>query len=130
MDISITPDLERRIAEKVASGLYASASDVVRDGLLLLFEGDAARQVQRDRVRSDIEVGYRQVLANELIPGEQVHAELTAMIDAMPATRKASDQPSRASLYDRIRARFEPLGGADDLKPPPRLINRDPPPLS
>jgi antitoxin ParD1/3/4 len=84
MNISITPDLERRIAETVASGLYASASDVVRDGLLLLFEGEAARQAQLDMLRADIEVGYLQALDGQLIPGEQVHAELTAMIDAMP----------------------------------------------
>jgi plasmid stability protein len=33
------------------------------------------------------------------------------------------------NLYERIRARFEPLGGADDLDLPPRLPDREPPRL-
>jgi len=32
-----------------------------------------------------------------------------------------------SNLYDRIRARFAPLGGADDLEIPPREPGRDPP---
>lgn len=35
--------------------------------------------------------------------------------------------PPARNLYERIRARFESLGGADDLKLPPRLPDRDPP---
>ena len=38
-------------------------------------------------------------------------------------------RPPARSLYERIRARFEPLGGADDLALPPRLPGRDPPRL-
>ena len=38
MKISLSPDLERLIAEKVGSGRYQSADDVVREGLELLQE--------------------------------------------------------------------------------------------
>ena len=38
MDISLTPELERFIAEKVASGRYQTASEVVREALRLLIE--------------------------------------------------------------------------------------------
>lgn len=31
------------------------------------------------------------------------------------------------NLYDRIRARFVPLGGVDDLELPPREAAREPP---
>jgi hypothetical protein len=31
------------------------------------------------------------------------------------------------NLYERIRARFEPFGGVDDLELPPREPARDPP---
>ena len=31
------------------------------------------------------------------------------------------------NLYERIRARFEPLGGADELDLPPRVPDREPP---
>ena len=36
MKISLSPDLERQIAEKVSSGRYHSADEVVREGLELL----------------------------------------------------------------------------------------------
>jgi putative addiction module CopG family antidote len=36
MNISLSPDLERLIAEKISSGRYRSADEVVREGLELL----------------------------------------------------------------------------------------------
>ena len=38
MNISLTPELEELIHQKVASGLYHSASEVIREGLRLLKE--------------------------------------------------------------------------------------------
>ena len=38
MKISLSPDIERLIAEKVSSGRYHSADEVVREGLELLQE--------------------------------------------------------------------------------------------
>jgi len=38
MKISLSPDVERLIAEKVSSGRYHSADEVVREGLELLQE--------------------------------------------------------------------------------------------
>jgi antitoxin FitA len=40
---------------------------------------------------------------------------------------KGAVRPAAANLYERIRARFAPLGGADDLEIPPREPGRDPP---
>jgi putative addiction module CopG family antidote len=36
MNVSLTPELQRFVAERVASGLYRSASEVVRAALRLL----------------------------------------------------------------------------------------------
>jgi antitoxin ParD1/3/4 len=36
MNITLSPDLERLIAEKISSGRYQSADEVVREGLELL----------------------------------------------------------------------------------------------
>ena len=40
MNVSLTPELEKLVQEKVASGLYQTASEVVREGLRLLKERD------------------------------------------------------------------------------------------
>jgi len=42
MNITLGKEFERRISEKVADGLYTSASEVIRDGLRMLFEKDVA----------------------------------------------------------------------------------------
>ncbi len=54
MNVSLTPKLEEIVAEKVASGRYASASEVVREALRLLSERDELNQL-RQEVRLGIE---------------------------------------------------------------------------
>jgi putative addiction module CopG family antidote len=44
MSISLSPDVERLIAEKVSSGRYESADEVVRQGLELLQEKENGNQ--------------------------------------------------------------------------------------
>jgi len=43
MNVSLTPELEKFVADKVASGRYTSASEVVREALRLLEEHDKSR---------------------------------------------------------------------------------------
>jgi antitoxin ParD1/3/4 len=40
MNVSLTPELEELVTEKVRSGLYQTASEVVRDALRLLKQRD------------------------------------------------------------------------------------------
>ena len=42
MNVSLTPELEALVQEKVATGRYASASEVVREALRLLEQRDRA----------------------------------------------------------------------------------------
>ncbi len=46
MNVSLTPELEKFVAGKVASGRYNSASEVMREALRLLEEHDQARSAQ------------------------------------------------------------------------------------
>lgn len=57
MNVSLTPELEQYIQEKVASGLYYSASEVVREGLRLLKEREQLQQVRLQELRNDIQKG-------------------------------------------------------------------------
>jgi len=55
MNVSLTPELEQFIQGKVDTGLYYSASEVVREGLRLLLERD--QQLGLPELRQDIQAG-------------------------------------------------------------------------
>ena len=54
MNISLTPELEKFVQQKVNSGMYHSASEVIRDGLRLLQEREQLRQLKLEELRQDI----------------------------------------------------------------------------
>lgn len=66
MNITLGKEFERRISEKVSDGLYTSASEVIRDGLRLLFEKDSAKQEQLEILRQEVSRGFEQIAAGEL----------------------------------------------------------------
>lgn len=76
MNISLTPELESYITTKVGSGLYSSQSEVVREGLRLLMQRDRMRAARLEELRSEIAEGLEQARQGELIPGDEVFAEL------------------------------------------------------
>jgi antitoxin ParD1/3/4 len=57
MNISLTPHLEEMIREKIASGSYNSASEVVREALRLLEQEDQLRSLKMQKLRQDIREG-------------------------------------------------------------------------
>ncbi|MGV8075351.1 MAG: type II toxin-antitoxin system ParD family antitoxin [Syntrophobacteraceae bacterium] len=57
MNVNLTPQLEDMVKRKVASGLYNSASEVVREALRLMDEQDRLRAVKLDTLRQDIREG-------------------------------------------------------------------------
>ncbi len=57
MNVSLTPELEAVIEGKVSSGMYNSASEVVREGLRLLQQRDEMREAKLNALRSEIRKG-------------------------------------------------------------------------
>ena len=57
MNISLTPHLEEIVKGKVDSGLYNSASEVMRDALRLLEERDQLRELRLEELRREIQKG-------------------------------------------------------------------------
>lgn len=55
MNVSLTHELERFVQEKVHSGRYTSASEVVREALRLLEEHEKVRAVQLAEFREEID---------------------------------------------------------------------------
>lgn len=76
MNVSLTPELEKLIDEKVRSGLYGSASEVVRDGLRLLVERDRARDARLAELRLQLAEGLAAADRGEVADGERVFAEV------------------------------------------------------
>lgn len=76
MNVSLTPELEKLIDEKVRSGMYGSASEVVRDGLRLLAERDRARDARLADLRLQLAEGLAAAERGEVADGERVFAEV------------------------------------------------------
>lgn len=68
MNVSLTPELEQLVTEKVESGLYNSASEVVREALRLLKERDDLREARLDELRREIAIGLEQADRGEMRP--------------------------------------------------------------
>lgn len=58
MNINLTPQLEEMIRQKVTSGLYTSASEVVREALRLMDEKDKLLLAKLACLRHDIQDGF------------------------------------------------------------------------
>lgn len=59
MNVALRPELEQFVANRVASGSYQSATDVVQAGLELLRESEE-RQRKLEELRRDARVGLDQ----------------------------------------------------------------------
>ena len=70
MNISLTPHLEEMIREKIASGSYNSASEVVREALRLLEQADEFRALKIQKLRDDIQEGLDSGASLALDPQE------------------------------------------------------------
>ena len=86
MNVSLTPELEKYVSEKVESGLYHSASEVIREGLRLLKDQDALRKVRLHEVRQQIQEGMNS--------GESQPLDVEDVVDR---GRKRHAQRSKAS---------------------------------
>ena len=74
MNISLTPELAKFVEREVESGLYQTASEVVRAGLRRLKYDQAARRSQAPRTLEELETQLLQSI-DRLDRGEGVHGE-------------------------------------------------------
>ncbi len=61
MNVSLTPELEILVNEKVKSGNYNSASEVVREALRLLKEQDELKRIRREQLRGEVMKGVEEI---------------------------------------------------------------------
>ena len=82
MNVSVGKDFEEFVKGKVASGDYASVSEVVRDGLRLLKEKEQLLEARLQSLRGEIQKGIDQADNGEFLEGDEVMKELRSLIKA------------------------------------------------
>lgn len=90
MNISLTPEIERKIEERLATGLYTSSSELVREALRLFFSYDDLRQRELARLNEVITEGLDQLDRGEGIPGAEARRRSHARLAARRAPPEAS----------------------------------------
>lgn len=68
MHISLTDRLDEYVREKVASGLYNNASEVIREALRLKIAQEETDEVKLQRLRDAIDPAWEQAERSELVP--------------------------------------------------------------
>lgn len=76
MNGPIPADLENMIRAKVASGLYDSWTQVIREALILLDERDQTRTLRHERLLRELAIGIDQANDRQLVDGLEVFRRL------------------------------------------------------
>jgi antitoxin ParD1/3/4 len=87
MNVSLTPELERFVSDKVESGRYNSASEVVREALRILEEHDSARAAQLAEFNGELGRRLAALDRGEIVDPAEARARL----------RRKSDQRQKRS---------------------------------
>jgi len=82
MSIQLTPEFEQLIENKVKSGPYKSASEVIAEALRLLEQRDRIFSDNKDAVRAKIEQGWQAAQRGELVDGDEVFDRIDAELEA------------------------------------------------
>jgi antitoxin ParD1/3/4 len=61
MNVSLTAELENYVKAKVATGMYNSVSEVMREALRMMEERDAMQSIKLEALRRDINQGLTSI---------------------------------------------------------------------
>jgi antitoxin ParD1/3/4 len=80
MNISLTPELEHFVQEKVNSGMYTSASEVIRESLRLLYTHDDLQRERIKQLNKAIDVGLDELNSDKKIPAKETYERMKQKI--------------------------------------------------
>ncbi|MGA7564275.1 MAG: type II toxin-antitoxin system ParD family antitoxin [Desulfobaccales bacterium] len=89
MNVNLTPQLEDLVKKKVASGLYNSAGEVVREALRLMEAQDRVLAVRLEQLRQDIGDGLNSGEPTPWDPKEIKREGRKRRADRVNASREA-----------------------------------------
>lgn len=68
LNVSLPKELEARVREHVASGLYGSASEVIREALRLFETYQSVQKSRLAALKADIDQGFEDLQAGRVSP--------------------------------------------------------------
>ena len=80
MNVTLPPELEQFVSQKVESGQYLCESEVILEGLRLLRERDELDRIRLEALRKEIAIGIEQADRGELVDGDVVFERLRQRI--------------------------------------------------
>jgi antitoxin ParD1/3/4 len=95
MNVSLTKHLEDFVRQKVESGRYNNASEVVREALRSLEQQDRAKEAEMDWLRGEVKKGIDDIEAGrfEAFDIEEIIAEVDAEDVLVKATHNKGTLP-------------------------------------
>ncbi len=78
LTVSIPTRVDAFIKDRIASGRFETAGDVVGAAIALLEERERLREAIIDEIRREIEIGIAQADAGQVRDGEEVFREIRA----------------------------------------------------
>ena len=88
LNISLTPELDAFLQQRVKSGRYQTSSEVVREALRLLERQENERKEALQELKDKLERGATQAERGKLSDGDEVFAELRGLIDERRRPKK------------------------------------------
>lgn len=80
MNISLTPELENFVQSKVTSGLYTSASEVIRESLRLMHTYDDLQKQRINQLNDAIDIGLQQLKKGQKVNAKDAYNRLKQKI--------------------------------------------------
>jgi antitoxin ParD1/3/4 len=90
MNVSLTPELEKKVEDRVATGDYTSASELVREALRLFFQVDESRRAEIAAMNRRIAQGLTQLDRGEGVEGEEARRRNRARLQTRKARRRGT----------------------------------------
>ncbi len=81
MNVSLTPELDRYVEEKVKSGRYRSASEVLRESLRIMQQVEEERQARLAALRGEIDRGLGELDRGMGVDGDAAFDRVLAEIE-------------------------------------------------
>jgi antitoxin ParD1/3/4 len=82
LNVSLTPELEQFVQERLASGRYQTASEVVREGLRLLELQERDRDAAYKALKAKLKRGAEQAERGEVVDGEEFLEQLIQRLES------------------------------------------------